>query len=109
MLAHPWPGNVRELMNTIQRAVIWSGGATITAEDAREALLPSGAASRTDVLGRPLGGGLNLPELLKVVARHYLGRAMDEAAGNKTMAAELVGLPSYQTLTNWLHRYEVDL
>jgi DNA-binding protein Fis len=34
---------------------------------------------------------------------------MDEAAGNKTKAAELVGLPSYQTLTNWLTRYEVDL
>jgi DNA-binding NtrC family response regulator len=109
MLAHPWPGNVRELMNTLRRAVIWSDSATITAEDAREALLPSGAATRTDVLGRPLGGGLNLPELLKDVARHYLGRAMDEAAGNKTKAAELVGLPSYQTLTNWLTRYEVDL
>ncbi len=109
MLAHPWPGNVRELMNTLRRAVIWSDSATITAEDAREALLPSGAATRTDVLGRPLGGGLNLPELLKDVARHYLGRAMDEAAGNKTKAAELVGLPSYQTLTNWLARYEVNL
>jgi len=87
--------------------VIWSDGATITAEDARQALLPSGTATPTDVLGRPLGGGLNLPELLKGVARHYLDRAMDEAAGNKTKAAELVGLPSYQTLSNWLRRYEV--
>jgi len=108
ILAHPWPGNVRELMNTLRRAVIWCDNATITAEDAREALLPSGAATRADILGRPLGGGLNLPELLKEVARHYLGRAMDEAMGNKTKAAELVGLPSYQTLTNWLSRYEVN-
>lgn len=109
MLAHPWPGNVRELANTLRRAVIWSDGPTISAEDAREALLPSGVATRTEVLGRPLGGGLNLPDLLKDVARHYLGRAMDEAAGNKTKAAELVGLPSYQTLTNWLVRYGVNL
>lgn len=107
MLSHPWPGNVRELANTLRRAVIWSDGATITAEDAREALLPLGTSTRTDVLRRPLGGGLNLPELLKDVARHYLGRAMDEAAGNKTRAAELVGLPSYQTLSNWLRRYEL--
>jgi len=42
------------------------------------------------------------------VARHYLGRALDEAAGNKTRAAELVGAPSYQTLSNWLKKYEVD-
>ena len=33
---------------------------------------------------------------------------MDEAHGNKTKAAELVGLPSYQTLTNWLARYQVE-
>ena len=46
MLAHPWPGNVRELLNTLRRAVIWSDGATITAEDAREALLPIGRPVR---------------------------------------------------------------
>jgi transcriptional regulator with PAS, ATPase and Fis domain len=108
LLAHAWPGNVRELVNTLHRSVIWSDGVTITAEDAREALLPAGAAARTDVLGRPLGGGLNLPDLLKEVARHYLARALDEAAGNKTKAAELVGLPSYQTLSNWLQRYGVE-
>ncbi len=63
---------------------------------------------RQEVLDRPLGSGFNLAELLKEVARHYLGRAMDEAHGNKTKAAELVGLPSYQTLTNWLAKYEVQ-
>ena len=60
------------------------------------------------VLDRPLGGGFSLPDLLSDVARHYLGRAMDESAGNKTRAAELVGLQSYQTLTNWLAKYEVS-
>lgn len=32
---------------------------------------------------------------------------MADAHGNKTKAAELVGLPSYQTLSNWLEKYEV--
>jgi DNA-binding NtrC family response regulator len=108
LLSHAWPGNVRELLNTLRRAAIWSDGATISAEDAREALLPATPPTRHDVLGRPLGEGLNLSKLLKEVARHYLGRAMDEARGNKTKAAELVGLPSYQTLSNWLARYEVN-
>jgi len=33
---------------------------------------------------------------------------MDEAHGSKTRAAELVGLPSYQTLSNWLAKYDVQ-
>ena len=41
------------------------------------------------------------------MARHYLERALAEADGNKTRAAELIGLPSYQTLTNWMNRYDV--
>ena len=108
LLAHPWPGNVRELQLTLRRAAIWSHGATISAEDIRESLLAVPHMRRRDVLGRPLGDGLNLQEILKEVARHYLGRALDEAAGNKTRAAELVGAPSYQTLSNWLKKYEVD-
>ena len=107
LLAHPWPGNVRELLNTLRRAAIWSDGTSISSEDVREALLPVAATARQEVLGRPLGGGFNLSNLLDEVARHYLGRAMDEATGNKTKAAELVGLPSYQTLSNWLARYKV--
>jgi transcriptional regulator with PAS, ATPase and Fis domain len=106
--AHPWPGNVRELVLTLKRAAIWSEAETITTEDMREALLAVPHAKRSDVLGRPLGSGLNLSELLAEVARHYLERALDEAAGNKTKAAELVGLPSYQTFTNWLQRYGVQ-
>jgi DNA-binding NtrC family response regulator len=108
LLGHPWPGNVRELLNTLRRAAIWSDGTAISSEDVREALLPIAVSARQEVLGRPLGGGFNLPDLLKEVAQHYLGRAMDEAQGNKTKATELVGLPSYQTLTNWLSRYEVQ-
>jgi transcriptional regulator with GAF, ATPase, and Fis domain len=108
LLSHPWPGNVRELLNTLRRAAIWSDAALISTEDVREALLPTSAAAKSDVLRRPLGAGLDLQKLLREVARHYLERAMDEAHGNKTRAAELVGLPSYQTLSNWLKRYEVS-
>ncbi|MDH5672830.1 MAG: sigma-54 dependent transcriptional regulator [Myxococcales bacterium] len=108
LLAHPWPGNVRELLNTLRRAAIWSEGATITAEDSREALLPASSTAKSEVLGRPLGGGFNLSELLKEVAQSYLSRALDEAQGNKTKAADLVGLSSYQTFTNWLAKYEVQ-
>jgi len=51
--------------------------------------------------------GVNLPELMEKLAQHYLKRALAEANGNKTKATELVGLPSYQTFTNWLKKYNV--
>ncbi len=108
MLQHPWPGNIRELLNTLRRAALWCGGKEIRGEDARDALLPPRPVEASGVLGKPLGEGLDLPEILNTVARHYLDRAMDEARGNKTRAAELVGLPSYQTLTNWLKKYGVE-
>jgi transcriptional regulator with PAS, ATPase and Fis domain len=107
LLSHSWPGNVRELLNTLRRAAIWSSGQSIRTEDIRDALLPVAGEPGSEVLNRRLGDGLRLPEILTMVARHYLNRAIEEAGGNKTKAAELVGLPSYQTFTNWMKRYGV--
>ncbi|MFV2074255.1 MAG: sigma-54 interaction domain-containing protein, partial [Thermoanaerobaculales bacterium] len=108
LVSQPWPGNVRELQNTLRRAAIWTPEATLKAEEIRDALLPiTRAGDENTVLGRPLGEGLDLPALLATVARHYLERGLDESHGNKTLAAELVGLPSYQTFSNWMKRYGV--
>ena len=108
ILTHAWPGNVRELLNTLHRLAIWTPGPEVVAEDIREALLPPIGARAGRILDRPLDKGLSLPNLLAQVARHYLERALEATGGNKTRAARLVGLPSYQTLTNWLKRYEVE-
>jgi transcriptional regulator with PAS, ATPase and Fis domain len=107
LLSHIWPGNVRELLNTLLRAAIWSDGSVISSEDIRDALLPTSTTTTSDILNRPLGDGFKLPELMAKLAQHYLTRALDEARGNKTRATELLGLPSYQTLTNWLVRYGI--
>ena len=105
--SHNWPGNVRELLNTLRRAAIWSTQETLTAEVIRDALLPWEGAGAQRILDRPLGRGVDLPDIIASVARHYLGRALEETHGNKTRAAALVGLPSYQTFTNWMNRYGV--
>lgn len=107
LLQRPWPGNVRELHNTIQRAAIWSDGSTIDAADVQESLMLRGAAKPESTLNQALGGSFDLQETLANVARHYLERALREANGNKTRAAELVGLPSYQTLTNWIRKFGI--
>lgn len=107
LLGHPWPGNVRELHNTLLRASIWASGDKITGEDVAASLVMTALPKGNSVLGRPLGQGISLPDLMADVARHYLERAMAQAHGNKSEAARLLGLGSYQTLSNWLQKYGV--
>jgi DNA-binding NtrC family response regulator len=107
LLFHSWPGNIRELQNTLLRAAILSPGVRINEKDVQAALFQAELPSPENILDRPLGNGFDLQALMAMVARHYLIRAMAEANENKTDAAKLLGLPSYQTLTNWLKKYGV--
>lgn len=107
MLRHTWPGNVRELHNTLLRASIWASGDKITADDIAASLAVTVPPKVETVLGRPLDQGISLPEIMGDVARHYLERAMALTHGNKSEAARLLGLGSYQTLSNWLQKYGV--
>jgi len=104
MLHHPWPGNVRELQNTLLRAAVWSSGPSIALEDIRDAVIPTGS-STDQLLGRSLGDGFDLNEIIEQIERHYFKRAMDQAGGNKTKAAQLLGLKNYQTLTNRMKKW----
>lgn len=108
VLGYSWPGNVRELHNTLLRASIWSSAASISGPEMQEALSIAVPAEADSILDRPFGDGINLQEIIEIVAKHYLSRAMAQANGNKTEAARLVGLSSYQTLSNWLSRYGVE-
>ncbi len=107
LLRQAWPGNVRELQATMDRLVLWTAGPRVGVEDVREELLQPIQGAPTDLLARPLGDELQLPGLVAELARHYLERALQDAEGNKTKAAKLVGLSSYQTFTNWMERYRV--
>lgn len=103
----PWPGNVRQLYHTLLRAAIWADHETLDEADIQTALLRR--ASKSDgILGRDVSQGIDINELLSEVARHYLPRALAMTAGNKTRAAELLGLSNYQTLNNWLQRYGIE-
>lgn len=110
LLLHAWPGNVRELQNTLTRAAVWSIDEELSEEDIREALLPIPTASKGKeaILNQPLDQGIDLPAIMKTVAVHYLERALEKNNSNKTKTAETLGLPSYQTLTNWLKKYGLE-
>ena len=106
LLSHSWPGNVRELYNTVMRVALWTPGEIIDADSAKQSLfaLPQHQQS---ILDRPMGNGFTLEGILGEVARHYIDRAMRDSGGTKSKAAELLGFNTYQTLSNWIKRYEI--
>ncbi len=108
MIQHGWPGNIRELQNTLLRAAIWTPDAVIQLEDMQDAVLPSPNDTKENLMELPIDKGFHLPSLMQKLAGHYLHQAMAQTNGNKTKAAEILGLSNYQTLSNWLKKYEVE-
>jgi len=109
LMQQSWPGNLRELENTLRRLVVWSDTKEISEAEVLDALLPR--AERVDrestILGRSFEEGVDLQEIIAEVARHYILKAIEHSEGNKSTAAKLVGLPSYQTLSNWMKKYGI--
>ena len=85
LLSHSWPGNVRELENVIERAVALCDSTQIVPQD-----LPQTLRERrpTDLIGYALQRNMSLQEL----EREYILRVMKEESGNKTRAAQRLGL-----------------
>lgn len=82
---YPWPGNVRELKNVMERIVIMNPQIRI---DARHIPLPSARRA----LDRPVEKFASLQEVREAAERDYILRKLDEAQGNITRTAELLGL-----------------
>ncbi len=106
---HPWPGNIRQLYNALVQAAVFCNGELIQPPDVAGALAEVPGPKRIDPMSHPLGNGFRLVKHLEDIQRHYLLRAMEEAGGVKTRAAELIGYPNYQTLDAQLKRLNVRL
>ena len=83
---YPWPGNVRELRNLMERIVIMNPQTRI---DARH--IPLDRARRA-VFDRPMDRFGSLQEVREAAERDYILKKLEEAKGNVTRAAELLGL-----------------
>ncbi|HXY70656.1 MAG TPA: sigma-54 dependent transcriptional regulator [Gemmatimonadales bacterium] len=98
ILAYEWPGNVRELENALERAVTLCKGESIGAP-----VLPSRVTEPRApalVAERPAAN-----PTLDVVERAYVQWVLQREGGNKSRAAEVLGIdPS--TLYRKLARYE---
>lgn len=109
VIQHHWPGNIRELQNALMRAIVWAEGSSVTAEEMKAAIIegPAAARMKVDFLNMPIEKGIDLQELIARVAKTYIPRALEAERGNKTKAAALLGLSSYQTLSNWMEKYDI--
>lgn len=105
---YAWPGNVRQLYNALLQAAVMTDNETIDRRDVTAAIGEMNDDRSVNVLEQPLGDGFDLEEHLNSLRGHYLRRAMEEAAGNKSKAARLLGMKHYQTLDAQLERLGVD-
>jgi DNA-binding NtrC family response regulator len=100
LTAYAWPGNVRELENTVERLVLFSRGSVIDLPD----LPPPFQAALPDIAERLFDG---LPSL-EEVERRYLLHVLERVGGNRTRAAEVMGIDR-RTLYRMAERFAVDL
>jgi DNA-binding NtrC family response regulator len=100
LVAFDWPGNVRELENAVERLVLFSRGAIVDDADLPPALhrTPPGLEDR-------LFDGL---PALDEVERRYLVHVLASVGGNRTKAAEIMGIDR-RTLYRMAERFGLDL
>ena len=100
LTAHNWPGNVRELENTVERLVLFSRGAVVDFGD----LPPAFHEAPPDLQDRLFS---DLPPLDEI-ERRYLLHVLESVAGNRTKAAEIMGIDR-RTLYRMAERFGLDL
>ncbi len=84
LLRYQWPGNVRELENAIERAVVLGSTELIQVED-----LPESIVEETAEEGEPVTA---LHEGLRQAKKELIERAIEQAGGNYTEAAGILGV-----------------
>ncbi|MET0551994.1 MAG: sigma-54 dependent transcriptional regulator [Vicinamibacteria bacterium] len=89
LVASPWPGNVRQLENAVERAVALETEGTIRLERLPEATrdLPAHAGAVP-----ALSEGFSLDAHLSSVESDLLRRALQQAAGDRAVAARILGV-----------------
>jgi DNA-binding NtrC family response regulator len=101
LTAYSWPGNVRELENAIERAIAFARGTVITPNDLPERVRSSGGAAV--LIARSVEQNLTMREL----EREYILEVLRRTDGNKSRAAELLGLDR-KTLYRRLDEYRAE-
>jgi two-component system response regulator HydG len=100
LMAYDWPGNVRELENCIERAVAIAHFDQLTIDDLPEKI-------REYSVGHFVVAPNDSTDILPIdeMQRRYILRVIDLVGGNRSRAAEVLGLDR-RTLYRRLEKYE---
>ena len=106
LLRHPWPGNVRELRNVIERAILLESGEQIGTDNLFfefdcEGFEVEPQAQNVEINSRIRDFSLEKAE------KELVRRALDEAGGQKTRAAALLGI-TRATLYAKVKQYQLE-
>ena len=101
LLRYSWPGNVRELRTAIEHAVVLCRGEKIGIRDLPPAVRKGLAALDAD---RPLP---RENVTMQEAEQDLIARALKDAKGNRTLAANKLGI-SRRTLHRKLHDYHLE-
>jgi Nif-specific regulatory protein len=89
LLRYHWPGNVRELENCIERAAVMADEDVLDVTDLNQVLRP---AALDGSKGTTTEGGDAWPRSLKDAERDLILVTLRNVQGNRTRAAELLGI-----------------
>jgi len=101
LMAYDWPGNVRELRNAVEQMVVLARGDRLTVRDI-PATIRSGADLTKISVVRP-GVTMTVEE----AERQLIIQALKETDGNRTKAADKIGM-SRRTLHRKLKEYHLE-
>ncbi len=104
---YAWPGNVRELLHAVERAVILTRGEMIDLQDLPDAIRAGAAAppASAQAVGAASAIVIPLGTPMEEVERAVIRRTLEQTRGDKTLAAQILGIAA-RTIYRKLDRDE---
>ncbi|WP_240152978.1 sigma-54 interaction domain-containing protein [Photobacterium alginatilyticum] len=106
--SYDWPGNIRELWNTLHRAVLWSEQEVLDGNDIKSAILSRSGSNEANAEKNSFEIPGDLSQFIDSIKKSAIESALEKSAGNKSMAARLLGLNNHQTLNNWIKSVNLE-
>jgi len=100
LAGYEWAGNVRELENAVEYAIAVSSGDLITVADLPPRIAANNASGAQQLAIKPVSLADDRPTI-EELSRRYVALVLSENKGNKTKAAEILGI-NRRTLYRYL-------